>query len=54
MTQPPSRTGAVALADLLGHWTATTAGQHVRLAFAQPPDVLRAVARRLAAVPAGR
>jgi len=33
---------------------AIAAGQHVRLAFTQPPDVLRAAARKLAPLAAAR
>jgi len=49
-----SANGAAAYGKQRAGGPAAAASPHVRLAFAQPPDVLRAAARRLAALAAGR
>jgi DNA-binding transcriptional MocR family regulator len=49
-----SASGAAASGIQKANGPAIAASQHVRLAFAQPPDVLRAAARKLAALAAGR
>jgi len=49
-----SANGAAAYGKQRAGGPAAAASPHVRLAFAQPPDVLRAAARRLAALAADR